>query len=72
MSAEIPFRRTLQPDGNRTLILSECARCGASRLVSAHNGSLREWEESHQCPAAAPAKKDPLPIRTPTRHASGE
>ena len=71
MFPEIQFRRTLQPDGNRTLILSECARCGASRIVSAHNGSLREWEDGHRCPATPP-KKEPVPIRTPARRASGE
>jgi hypothetical protein len=42
-----PFSRHLVQLGTRLLIESECNRCGASMLVSSHDGSLEKWEREH-------------------------
>jgi hypothetical protein len=34
-------------------IRSTCKLCGASRLVSVSDGSLEEWERTHECQAVA-------------------
>jgi hypothetical protein len=34
---------------NRVLIRSTCKKCGASRVVSVSDGSLRLWEDGHKC-----------------------
>jgi hypothetical protein len=31
------------------LIQSVCTKCGASKLVSASDGSLETWEDEHTC-----------------------
>jgi hypothetical protein len=31
------------------LVQSVCTKCGASRLVSVADGSLKNWEEGHTC-----------------------
>jgi hypothetical protein len=33
----------------RIIIQSVCTKCGASRLVSVSDGSLKKWEEGHTC-----------------------
>jgi hypothetical protein len=33
----------------RFLIQSVCTKCGASKLVSASDGSLQTWEAEHTC-----------------------
>lgn len=33
----------------RVLIQSVCTKCGASRVVSASDGSLNKWEDRHTC-----------------------
>jgi hypothetical protein len=47
MSPDTAFARTLRYDGVRLLILSTCTACGTSKLVSAQDGSLQKWEETH-------------------------
>lgn len=55
VSQKIPeFVRTLVLDGQRTMIQSTCALCGATRIVSAQDGTIQAWENDHVCfrPAA--------------------
>jgi hypothetical protein len=33
----------------RLLIVSTCRKCGASKLVSQFDGSLKQWEDGHEC-----------------------
>jgi hypothetical protein len=33
----------------RIMIESVCLRCGASKLVSIRDGSLKKWEYDHDC-----------------------
>lgn len=35
--------------GDRLIIESVCTRCGASKLVSVLDGSLKKWEAGHKC-----------------------
>ena len=49
MSSSPSFTRSLVPHGSRLMIQSVCVRCGASRLVSKHDGSLENWEGGHRC-----------------------
>jgi hypothetical protein len=52
----IEFARYGVRTEDRLLIHSVCTKCGASKLVSYHDGSLEKWEDSHKCeerPAAA-------------------
>lgn len=51
MSSPASYLRSLVPQGSRLMIQSECVACGASRLVSRHDGSLEEWEDGHRCKA---------------------
>jgi hypothetical protein len=37
--------------GDRLIIESVCTRCGASKLVSMLDGSLKKWEDGHKCRA---------------------
>jgi hypothetical protein len=55
------FSRHLVQQGTRLLIDSECSRCGASMLVSSHDGSLEKWEQDHQreCSVKQPKKAEP-------------
>ena len=39
---------------SRLLIQSTCRQCGASRLVSMHDGSLDKWENEHMCKQSRP------------------
>lgn len=50
------FTCTAVRDGLSIKILSVCNRCGASRVVSIADGSLGEWERTHQC---TPQRKPP-------------
>ena len=34
---------------SRLLIHSTCRQCGASRLVSMHDGTLDQWHKEHVC-----------------------
>jgi hypothetical protein len=43
------FHTAIQTDDLRMMILSGCTRCGESRVVSQHDGSLDEWESTHCC-----------------------
>ena len=43
------FMCTLVHEGDSLRILSVCKCCGASRVVSVSDGSLDEWQETHQC-----------------------
>lgn len=57
------FDRSLIRDGVRLIIRSACILCGESKLVSSADGSLDDWEDGHQCAAAAVQE-------TPDSHAS--
>lgn len=57
MAQERKFTRALRQDGKRLLILSICDACGASRLASAQDGSLQEWEDAHACEESLAPKK---------------
>jgi hypothetical protein len=35
--------------GDRLMIESVCTQCGASKLVSMLDGSLKKWEKGHKC-----------------------
>jgi hypothetical protein len=39
---------------DRILIESCCAVCGESRIVSAADGSIVEWERGHRCEETVP------------------
>ena len=67
MGAKPGFVRTLQSEGARTMIHSVCSQCGDSRLLSAHDESLQEWESSHSC--AASSRKHPLSVPNPASRA---
>jgi hypothetical protein len=43
------FSRQLFKDGERSLILTNCQMCGASRIATSYDGSLQEWESEHVC-----------------------
>ena len=51
--ARKPFR-----EEQRLLLESTCLCCGESRVLSAGDGSLQEWEENHAC-AARPSDSPP-------------
>src|SRR6516164_5212212 len=51
----LPFRHILVGTEQRLLVQSICVTCGASKLVSVHNGSLHQWENGHQCESKAKA-----------------
>lgn len=56
------FDRKLARIDGRLFIESICVRCGTSRIVSAWDGTLTEWEEGHLCEdARCPPEKSPLP-----------
>ena len=59
MSSPAAFSRTLERSGSRLMIRSACANCGASQLVSKHDGSLADWEDGHRCEMPQPNKKGP-------------
>lgn len=42
-----PFSRSLVESGQRTMIESRCPVCGETQIVSAYDGSLMEWEQTH-------------------------
>ena len=44
-----PFRHIHIRTEGRLLIQSTCKGCGKSRIVSKHDGSLEQWEDTHQC-----------------------
>jgi len=67
MGAKPAFVRTLQSVGARTMIHSVCSQCGESRLLSAHDESLQEWENSHRC--AGSNRKQPSSVPDPASHA---
>ena len=52
-SANGEFTHTAVWTGTRLLIQSACNRCGASKVVSVHDGSLGQWENTHRCQQAA-------------------
>lgn len=58
------FTCTAVHDGASIKILSVCTTCGESRVVSAADGTLREWEQSHRCGGV---RKDPQPVTLPIR-----
>jgi hypothetical protein len=43
------FTRTAERIDDRFLIRSTCTKCGASKLVSWPEGSLKDWEANHKC-----------------------
>jgi hypothetical protein len=45
------------------LVQSVCTKCGASRLVSVADGSLKNWEVGHICSSAH--LKDNRFVKTP-------
>ena len=47
------------------MIHSVCVACGASKLVSKHDGSLDDWEGAHRCLARQPKKKSPASADSP-------
>jgi hypothetical protein len=46
------FKETLLITETRMLILSTCKKCGAAKLVSAYDGSRKEWQDNHKCKEA--------------------
>jgi hypothetical protein len=49
------FKETLLKTETRMLILSTCKKCGAAKLVSAYDGSRKEWQDNHKCKEAGQA-----------------
>jgi hypothetical protein len=49
LSANDRFTRTLIKRERRLMIRSVCAKCGESKVVSASDGTLDDWEDSHKC-----------------------
>lgn len=49
MPSNHEFERTIHRDGDRLLIESACSVCHESRVVSALDGSIDEWEAGHEC-----------------------
>lgn len=43
------FRHSQIRTEGRLLIQSTCGRCGKSKIVSHHDGSLEQWEDGHRC-----------------------
>jgi len=39
-------------EDGRIVVKSTCMTCGAFRLVSVRDGSLKKWESRHECPDA--------------------
>jgi hypothetical protein len=39
-------------EDGRIVVKSTCKTCGAFRLVSVRDGSLKKWESRHECPEA--------------------
>ena len=60
------FTCTAVHDGLSIKILSVCRRCGACQVVSILDGSLRQWEQSHQCGSE---RKSPQPAELPGQRA---
>jgi len=47
-------------DPHRVLIESACPQCGASKIASAADGSIQQWEMNHTCekkPQAVPPSR---------------
>lgn len=62
MPPQAQFTRRLVRTVNRLMIESTCMRCGATGLVSEHDGTLENWEEGHNCSddnSDAPVKPKP-------------
>ncbi|HZZ41146.1 MAG TPA: hypothetical protein VFE06_18555 [Acidobacteriaceae bacterium] len=56
----------------RLLLDSICVHCGNSKIVSAADGSLTDWEAGHLCTnARKPAEKIPLPAASAGAQRSG-
>lgn len=53
-------------EGSSIRILSVCRICGASRVVSVSDGTLDEWQRSHEC---APEREPPRPVLMPQKQA---
>lgn len=62
MDTAAAFTRTLERSGARLLIRSACVKCGDSKLVSKHDGSLQEWEDGHRCADAGLTRKGPRSV----------
>ncbi len=45
----------------RLLLESTCLRCGESRLVSAADGTLEDWEDTHLCAKRPVEKAETVP-----------
>jgi hypothetical protein len=54
------FHRTAIRTDTRLLIQSTCIKCGVSKLVSHHDGSLEEWESEHECKVKAKSISGPI------------
>lgn len=64
MSTELPipfddFLRTHIRTEERLLIQSTCKACGKSQLVSNADGSLQNWESTHDCKQVANGRGNP-------------
>lgn len=62
------FTCTPVHEGNSIRILSVCKSCGASRVVSVSDGSLDEWQRTHEC---GTERKPPRPQSYPQRRSNG-
>ncbi len=66
MSTERPvpfddFLRTHVRTEDRLLIQSTCKVCGRSQVVSNADGSLQNWESTHDCKKAQMSRRDDSP-----------
>lgn len=59
------FSCTPVHEGMSIRILSVCRSCGASRVVSVSDGSLEQWERTHDCGAE---RRPPQPVVVPQKH----
>ena len=57
MLPDTQFARKLVRTVNRLMIESTCIKCGATSLVSDHDGTLEEWEEAHTCNGDKPESR---------------
>lgn len=57
---------TAVQEGSSIKILSVCRICGASRVVSVSDGSLEEWQRTHEC---AVERRPPRPVLVPQKQA---